>query len=573
LIHLPEKPVMSKAAKIAIFSLLPLLSSFHGMSPLSDQYIIEGYVFDKNGPVPDAIVRIQATDVWTTTDEEGHFKIAGLKSRKAVRLTAWALGYYISGGTLFVPGQQDAILTLISHTDKDNRDYQWERSYHKTEDGEIKGCAECHSRQDTHFPHDLPFDEWKQDAHSQTAINPRFLTIYTGMDVFGNKSPVTRFAISRDYGMIPLPPNPSQPYYGPGYKLDFPGTAGNCAACHLPVAAIDNPYGVDPTSVTGAAGEGVSCDFCHKTWDVRLNPQSGLPYADMPGVLSFEFRRPEKGHQFFSGPLDDVAPGEDAYAPFQRESRFCAPCHFGQFWDTIIYNSYGEWLESPYSDPESGQTCQDCHMPRTGTSYMARPDKGGLNRDADTIFSHRMPGASDKNFLENAVSMKVRAENEEGRISVVVKITNDRTGHHIPTDSPLRHLILLVRAADEKGKTLELSEGGVLPDWIGRGDPEKGNYASMPGRVFAKVLEDAWTRMSPSCSYWLPTRIISDNRIAAFATDTSEYIFRVRDGASVNIEVTLLYRRAYKELMEQKKWTAPDIVIKRKELRISNLVD
>ena len=28
-----------------------------------------------------------------------------------------------------------------------------------------------------------------------------------------------------------------------------------------------------------------------------------------------------------------------------------------------------------------------------------------------------------------------------------VSITNDRTGHHVPTDSPLRHLILLVQAS------------------------------------------------------------------------------------------------------------------------------
>ncbi|GAG92055.1 unnamed protein product, partial [marine sediment metagenome] len=107
------------------------------------------------------------------------------------------------------------------------------------------------------------------------------------------------------------------------------------------------------TSLTGVFAEGIPCDFCHKIWDVKLNPQTGLTYQNMPGVLSFEFRRPEEGHQFFAGPLDDVAPGEDTYSPLQTQSQICAPCHFGIFWDVVVYDSYGEWLLSPYSDHSS----------------------------------------------------------------------------------------------------------------------------------------------------------------------------------------------------------------------------
>jgi hypothetical protein len=64
----------------------------------------------------------------------------------------------------------------------------------------------------------------------------------------------------------------------------------------------------------------------------------------MPGVLSFEFRRPPDDHQFFAGPYDDVGfvGSEDTYSSLQTESALCAPCHFGTFWDTTIYNSFGE---------------------------------------------------------------------------------------------------------------------------------------------------------------------------------------------------------------------------------------
>jgi len=56
------------------------------------------------------------------------------------------------------------------------------------------------------------------DAHGRSAVNPRFLSMYNGTDVHGNQSPLTRFGYSRDYGRFPLPPDLSQPYFGPGCK-------------------------------------------------------------------------------------------------------------------------------------------------------------------------------------------------------------------------------------------------------------------------------------------------------------------------------------------------------------------
>jgi hypothetical protein len=350
-------------------------------------------------------------------------------------------------------------------------------------------------------------------------------------------------------------------YFGPGYKLDFPDSAGNCATCHVPLAAVEAPYEADPTNAVGAATEGVSCDFCHKISDVVINPKTGLPYPDRPGVLSFRFRRPPEGHQYFAGPFDDVAPGEDTYSPLQRESLICAPCHFATFWGTEVYGSYREWLESPYSDPVTGQTCQDCHMPSHGAEFFARPDRGGLRRNASALHSHQMPGAADEHLLRNAVTMDLEARREAGNVVVTVAVTNDRVGHHIPTDSPLRHMILIVKATDTTNRPLELLKGPVLPDWTGIGDPEEDNYAGLPGTAFAKVLMEEWTKISPTVAYWNPTRIVSDNRIGALETDQSQYRFQCRNDETVRIETTLLFRRAFKELADQKGWSDPDIVI------------
>lgn len=524
---------------------------------------ITGEVYGEGGPIVGAIVRVQTSDISATTDANGAFALTGLSSDQPVTITAWASGYYIAATEQeMLPGVRDLEFELIPHTKADNPDYEWISAF--ASEGEPENCENCHSKGDQ-SQSTFPFDEWQLDAHSGSARNQRFLTMYNGTDVSGNRSPQTRKGYSRDYGSFPLAPDPSRPYFGPGYKLDFPETAGNCAACHAPAAAIDAAYNTDPMTLTGVGAEGVGCDFCHKVWDVRLG-DSGLPLPNMPGVLSFELRRPEEGHQFFAGPLDDVAPGEDTFSPLQKQSQFCAPCHFGVFWDTLVYNSFGEWLESPYSDPIEGQTCQDCHMPAGLTTHFARREAGGLERDPESISSHLMPGAMDMELLQNAVSMSVEARRENGEIIVEVEIVNDNTGHHIPTDSPLRHLILVVEVLEAEGKQLPLQSGPTIPNWGGAGEPSQGYYAGQPGMVYAKVLQEIWTGIYPSGAYWNPTRVLSDNRIPAFASDLTKYVFAASENGEIRIEVRLIFRRAFIGLMDQKGWDVPDILMYQEEI-------
>ena len=546
----------------ALFFVLPTLLML-GCVRASSEGTIAGIVMDGHHPLPGAVVRVQATEIQATTDEAGRFILTLPRHDKAIFITAWSEGYFIAGEEA-EPGEHQIEIHLHAHAAEDHPDYEWLPSQHHPGRGEDQGCAECHSREGTDVPHPLPVDEWLLDAHAQAAANPRFLTMYAGTDVAGNKSPDTRYATRRDYGTFPLPPDPSQPYFGPGYKLDFPEADGNCAACHTPAAVAHDPYGVDPTDLSGVAAEGIPCDFCHKIWDVHLDPQTGLPFPNMPGVLSYEFRRPPEGHQFFAGPLDDVAPGEDTFSALQTESQFCAPCHHGIFWDTVVYNSFGEWLTSPYSDPDTGQTCQDCHMPPQGFTRFARPEAGGLERDPETIFSHRMPGALDEVLLKNAVSMAVEARLEGDRVTVAVTIVNDQTGHHVPTDSPLRHMILLVEAADAEGQRLPQVSGPTVPEWGGIGDAGLGYYAQLPGTAYARILEEVWTGVAPTGAYWNPTRVLSDNRIPALESDTTRYVFAASDNATTGeilVDARLLFRRAFIELMDQKGWQVPDILM------------
>jgi mono/diheme cytochrome c family protein len=528
---------------------------------------IEGIVVaaETGEPLGGARVSIQASEAGVLTGPDGRFAISLAPGEPSARLAAWMDGYYIGGGEEYRPGER-ARISLTELIEGDDPNYRW-MSVEATGEGENQGCAACHSRVGTDLDSTLPVDQWRADAHGTSAVNPRFLSMYLGTDLSGNQSPATRFVDNRDYGRIPLPPDTSLPYYGPGYRLDFPDSAGNCAACHTPMAAIDEPYGVDPSTVSGVAGEGIGCDFCHKIWDVRVDESSGLPDPNRPGVLSFEFRRPPDGHQFFAGPFDDVAPGEDTFSALQLESSFCAPCHFGVFWDTQIYNSYGEWLESPYADAETGKTCQGCHMPPTGASIFALPEVGGLERDPSTIAGHLMPGAADPGLLQTALTLTVDGGIEEAGVVIVVEVLNDLTGHHVPTDSPLRHVILVVEASSADGP-LALVEGPVLPDWTGVGDPADGFYAELPGRVYAKVLEELWTEVTPTGAYWNPTRIVEDTRIPAMSADTSRFVFAPPSDGPIEVEARLIFRRAFIDLARQKGWDTGDVLMERERLTI-----
>jgi hypothetical protein len=539
------------------------------IEPVLPPGIVAGVVLNDEGPVQDAVVRVRATENKTLTAADGSFSLTVLDETDPISITAWVDGYY-GGAETIAPGLVPITITLKRYHTTDNVHYKF---------ASAEKCAECHPN----------YAEWQADAHSQSSVNPRFLTMYTGKDVHGNE-PV----VKRNSSGLPLPPEPGDVYYGPGFKVDFPDRTGNCAACHTPMAASlettntcgwsgchseitssfsdQVPPGVSPTNLYEVAAEGINCDFCHKIGEVVLDSETQLPYAAKPGISSMKIYRPPEGEDIFFGTFDD-APGQDSYLPLQEESAFCAPCHYGVFDGVVgshevtggieIYNSYGEWLNSPYSDPETGQSCQDCHMP-VGVDYdfIVYPEQGGFRRDPGKINNHQMPGAADEALLKNAVMMTTTATADDDQIMVSVNITNDKTGHHIPTGAPLRQMILLVGARDADRNVLSLQAGPVLPEWTG-------DFSGQPGQYYAKILEDEWTGEIPTAAFWRDIRLVEDTRIPALATDTREFVFETTGQGPVTIETQLIFRRAFQDLMEQKGWNDPDIVMAEETLIIN----
>ncbi|MBN1966712.1 MAG: hypothetical protein JW910_18815, partial [Anaerolineae bacterium] len=528
---------------------------------------ISGVVLGADGPVAGGIVRVRGGGFFAVTDDAGRFTLA-VAGSASVPLTAWGPGHFVgTAEELVSPGAADVTIHLHTHPTEDNPAYAFISPVLDLDDP--NACAHCHrDRTGASAPSMpaaamLPVDEWLLDAHSQSAVNPRFLSLYNGTTLAGTVGQPTVYRFDAAAGIdVPVVPSLGQDDAGAGFRLDFPDEGGHCATCHAPILALDQPYDADPNHAAGVAAEGVTCDFCHKVWDVALL-ENGLPDPNRPGVLSLSFLRPPEGEQVFVGPFDDT-PGDDIFNPMQAESEFCAACHFGEFWGVTMYNSFGEWLASPYSDPVSGQTCQDCHMPHVGATTFVQlpPDHAEVipPRDPETIYSHLMPGALDTDLLASTATVEVQAARAADGLRVTVSVTNTGAGHHIPTDNPLRNMILLVQAADANGNPLALVDGPVIPAWGGEGDPGAGYYAGQPGVLYAKVLADFYTGETPTFAYWRQTVIVSDNRIPALATDTSTYAFTLPDEAgAVTVAASLWLRRAFIELMAIKGWDVPDM--------------
>ena len=564
-----------------LFLRLLLLSAaflaFMGAVPASAASI-SGRVLDRHGPVGNATVRVQGTAHSTDTDASGFFTLSGLQPSQTVTLSAWKKGYYAAMQPALTPPASEIAIKLIRYPQYDNPGYRWI----PPTGSHPQSCDKCHDP--------TLINTSLQDPHLHAARNHRFLTVYFGTDTHGDQTASRRYKKGSENwatAYIPLPYSADEPYYGPGFRTDLPGTAGSCSGCHLPGASVErnvvppNLLNCDQKAAAdryGADTFGILCDFCHKVADLKLDAVTRLPFRGLTGVHAMEILRPsgnktEHQEQLFFGPYDDPNSTTSTRLPLLSQSQFCAACHRGFFWNKLVYNSYGEWLQSPYGKEGSTQfkTCQQCHMssPVQGMGKLitnTAPGKGGLERPPATFRSHKM--TIDQGILSDALTMNATAKRATDRLWVEVELYNDKTGHHIPSDSPLRHLILHVEARDCNGTLLQQLSGPVLPDWCGSSGKVAGitPFAGKPGKAYAKLLKERWTNEFPTVAYWNDFDIVSDNRLAAFSRDTSRYEFKGTEKGKTRITVSLYYRRAYYQLMEWKQWTDRDILMAQKEI-------
>ncbi len=483
----------------------------------SDAGAVSGSVVDveTGAPIGGAIVRVQATTAVTFTDWQGKFELD--VPPEGERLVAGAVGYYYQG---FDVGGAASLRFSLERVPFD--------ATAPVSLPDPRECAACHPDQ---------FSGWERSPMAHAGRNQWVSDLYDGT---GTSRGEGGFVYRRDSVYAP---------HNPGSE---------CAACHVPERWLDAPgSGMAPFSAASTPERrGVSCMVCHQIAEVHLSR------TNFPGVHEGAVRM-QRGAVAQLGVLGDVdfhSPGRmrASWQP-QLRAEVCAACHQdssdvdgdGTFRGPISEPTFEEWRASEYADPSSARhaTCVDCHSAPLDAPRASRVVASPA-RPAGELRSHLFEGTTPA-YLDAALALEVGALQRLDRLEVIVRVTNEGAGHHVPTGVTIRNVILLVEA-EQRGAALELLDGPRVERWGGEGDPSQGDYAGLPGRVFAKISEDAQGRRP--VSFTEAVSIPIDTRLPALATDESRYSFRLPTGGATRVRARLVYRRAFRELVKQKAW-------------------
>ncbi|HHI79847.1 MAG TPA: carboxypeptidase regulatory-like domain-containing protein [Planctomycetes bacterium] len=493
---------------------------------------VSGVVLDSKSkkPVPGAYVTLQATKHRVTTDAKGAFLLPGLQGKGLVVVAA-KKGYYNGPVTVNAPISS---LTIMMEPVVVTKDKNYSFASPNT-------CGICHPDQQA---------QWAGSPMNQAGGNRWVYDIYNGTGTSGGTG---GFVYTRDSV----------------HRIKNPNS--ECASCHQPEPWIKAPgKALDPIgNLSQGSLHGISCEVCHKI----ANLDSTKP--NFPGIWPkvVDFLLPQTGpgfHQTQFGPLGDSSfvSTLDMRASFQPQlkAEMCAACHQdkndpdgnGNFEEpngVISEPTYLEWVKSPYGNPSSPkyQTCAGCHMKPYGAKYVAIRGNPPV-RASDQIRSHKILGTTPE-YLENAVTMKLSTSIVGNSLRAQVKITNDQTGHHVPTGVTIRNMILLVEAWEVgNGKRLVHQGQQTIHALGGKGDPLQGYYAGLPGKLYAKVNKDA--NGNGPTFFTDAVGLQFDTRIPALATDTTHYDFKIPSGAgTLRVRARLIYRRSFRFLTDAKKWT------------------
>jgi FlgD Ig-like domain len=491
---------------------------------------VSGFVLDEttHAPIPDAMVTLQTTQVKDTTAADGAFSLPGASGADLV-IVAAKVGYF-NRYTIVTSPTTAAVIQIAAVPQEADTSYAFTDPFQ---------CGACHDQQ---------IEQWYGSPMSLCGQNTWVYDVYNGT---GTPGGMGGFVYTRDSAHAFSNPN------------------SECASCHQPLSWIEEPFRAleDIHNLSDNAMHGVSCDACHKVAHID---ETKFAFPGMyPGVVTVTRPSAATGQVQYGvlGDTNFIVPifMQPSYQP-QLVAEVCGACHEdkndpdgnGDFDEPNGVSSeptYNEWADSPYGDPESPlfASCVDCHMPSYGAIHACNeipPD-----RDPETIRHHRIEGTTAP-FLDNSVTLTCTGDVAGDSLHVHVSILNDLTGHSVPTGLPLRNMVLLVEAWNENDlQPLPFGGGPVVHDLGGIGDPAQGYYAGLPGRLYAKVTAD-----SLGASPAFPTEaatILFDNRIAALASDVTDYSFALPPlGGTIHARARLIYRRAFREFIDAKGWTA-----------------
>lgn len=283
-------------------------------------------------------------------------------------------------------------------------------------------------------------------------------------------------------------------------EADF-GPAGRkvCLGCHSPVAVHTN----DLNLTRKVSWEGVTCDYCHSIREVSFdgpNPKAVLDFS-----------------QVKTGPLSDAVSKEHrtAYSSVHTSSAICAPCHeYKNAAGFPVLTTYSEWKASKYA--KEGRQCQSCHMSRVAGDVV---DPRVARSHTAKINLHQMPGSHSLQQLTSAVRAQLNAARDGNQLRVTVEIANQTAGHFLPTGSPLRQLVMEVRADSAGGQHFREE------------------------RVYARKVADqhGTVAMREHFAFLRAVKLVSDTRLAPGEKRSETFLFPIPAGSQTQVKATFWY--------------------------------
>lgn len=484
-----------------------------------------GRVVDESGqPVAGARVSREASGQGVVTDGDGAFTLP--TGPGVVTVVAAARDYFHASREVVSPAA-DVTLVMTAVPRDDDPAYRL---------APPSTCAPCHPQQ---------VGEWTGSPMALAGANTWVYDLYDGT---GTPGGANGFVYTRDS------------------RLAAHNPASECASCHQPEPWAATPFIPMLPLAQADQQHGISCEVCHRL--AELDETKVNAPGLYPGVVRMARSTTAGAIQF--GLLGDVAYRAGAMRPAyqpQLAAAVCAACHQdkndpdddGDFEEpdgVISEPTYLEWLASSYATPGSPDhaTCVDCHMAATNATAACAVYVPSQPRPAGQLRSHRIEGTTAR-FLENAVRVQLAARITADGLTVDVELINDRTGHHVPTGVTVRNMILLVSARRTSDGTALTSTGDQVVDALGGvGDPAAGYLAGLPGKLYAKVPVDA-SGAGP-VFFTEAARLGMDNRIPAHGVDATHYRFALpADGGPIEVEARVIYRRAFRAVVDAKGWT------------------
>jgi len=280
---------------------------------------------------------------------------------------------------------------------------------------------------------------------------------------------------------------------------DGPQARKVCLGCHSPVAVRIND--LEPRQKV--SWEGVTCDYCHSIRDVTMadgNPRARVEFSLVK-----------------SGPLKNAESNGHAteFSSVHTSPLLCASCH--EYRNSLgfpVLTTYSEWQKSAAA--KEGKDCQSCHMYKVAGDVVD-PKIKAVNMAQVNL--HQMPGSHSVEQLTKTIKAQLTAVRQGDKLQVAVDVANLGAGHYVPTGSPLRRLVLEVRADCYDGKHYR----------------EQREYRRMVADAQGKTID------REDLAFLKAARTLSDTRLAPGEKRHETFSFAVPPGVTSQVKATFSY--------------------------------